>query len=161
MSVRAVFLLALLLAYPAAVRAQTTDKPGDKPPTIHVGGYVQFDYLSDFENRTDVPRTDSEQTFRFRRVRLVLTGTIVENVEYAVTVEVTTTPILRDATIVLKHFPAATIRAGQFVMPYGQEQYGISSNVLEFTERLLTPIVPARDAGVMVTNAQPFGGWLT
>ena len=144
-------LAALLICAHATGRTQSTDAP-----SVHVGGYVQFDYLAPLGERTE-----GDQTFRFRRVRLALSGALVEHIDWMVTIEATTTPMLRDAYIALKHVPAATVRLGQFVMPHGLEQYVISSNSLEFTERLLTPLVSNRDAGVMVTNTRPFGGWLT
>ena len=148
------FLGFLALACPGRALAQAGTP--DKPPTVHVGGYIQYDFLAPFgEEGLQDP------TFRFRRVRLAIGGTATEHVDYLVTVEATASSILRDASITLKHFPAATIRIGQFVMPNGQEQYVFSSNTLEFTERILTPLIASRDAGIAVFNARPFGGWFT
>jgi phosphate-selective porin len=146
-------LLLALVCLRSAVHAQAADATG---PTATIGGYVQYDYLAPLGERDD-----ADQTFRFRRVRLSIAGTLVPKVEYGVSVEATGTPVLRDAFIALTHLPAANVQVGQFIMPYGLEQYVFSSNTLEFTERLLTPMVPSRDAGVMVWNAEPFGGWFT
>ena len=144
------------LAFACPGRALAQAGTPDKPPTVHLGGYIQYDFLAPLgEEGLQDP------TFRFRRVRLSIGGTATENVDYLVTLEATTSSILRDASITLKHFPAATIRVGQFVMPNGQEQYIFSSNTLEFTERILTPLVASRDAGIAVFNARPFGGWFT
>ena len=100
-------------------------------------------------------------TFRFRRVRLQGSGTIDENIGWAVTIEATTTPFLRDAYVTLRYFPAATVQVGQFVMPYGQEQHMFSSNTLPFTERVVTQLIASRDAGISVSNDRPFFGWLS
>lgn len=156
-------LLAALVCLPSAGLAQTPDPappaesaPAPDPgPTLRVGGYVQYDWLAPLDDDT------SDQTFRFRRVRLSVGGDLVEHVSWLVTFEATSTPILRDAYVELEHIPGASIRVGQFVMPYGIEQYVFSSNSLEFTERLLVSMVASRDAGIMVSNARPFGGWLT
>jgi phosphate-selective porin len=145
-------LLSALVCLPGAAAGQTVADP----PTARLGGYVQFDYLAPLGDRAE-----ADQTFRFRRVRLLLTGTFAPHIDYAVTAEATSTPVLRDAYIAFTYLPAASIRVGQFIMPYGLEQFVFSSNTLEFTERLLTPMVPARDAGVMISNRRPFGGWLT
>jgi hypothetical protein len=147
-------LLLLALACPGPARAQSV--AADNPPTVHVGGYIQYDYLAALGERAS-----GDATFRFRRVRLAIGGAATEKVDYLVTIEATTTPILRDAFITLKYVPAATVRLGQFVMPNGQEQYVFSSNSMEFTERILTPLIASRDAGIAVFNAHPFGGWFS
>ena len=148
------FLGLLALACPGRALAQAGAP--DKPPTVHLGGYIQYDFLAPLGDETS-----EDPTFRFRRVRIAIGGEAIDNVDYLVTAEVTTPTILRDASITLKHFPAATIRIGQFVMPNGQEQSVFSSNTLEFTERVLTPLVASRDAGIAVFNTQPLVGWLT
>ena len=144
----------LALACPGRALAQAGAP--DKPPTVRLGGYIQYDFLAPLGGEIS-----EGPTFRFRRVRLSIGGEAIENVDYLVTAEVTTPTILRDASLTLRHFPAATIRLGQFIMPNGQEQYIFSSNTLEFTERILTPLIASRDAGIAVFNARPFGGWFT
>jgi len=149
-------LLWLLLCLPVPAAAQPAADPPGVPPALTIGGYVQFDYLA--PPATSPPEHDS---FRFRRARLQLSGGITDSVAWAVSVEGTRTPILRDAFVTFSYFPAAVVRVGQLMMPYGLEQYTFSSNTLEFTERLLTDLVPARDAGVMVSNERPFFEWFT
>lgn len=146
------FLLAAFVCLPSAAAAQTAETG----PTLKIGGYVQYDYLSPLGESAE-----TEGTFRFRRVRLSLSGALAKHIDWSLTAEATTTPLLRDAFIAFTHLPAATVRVGQFVMPYGQEQYMFSSNTLAFTERLLVSMVPSRDAGIMISNAEPFGGWFT
>ena len=148
------FLGFLALACPGRALAQAGAP--DKAPTVHIGGYIQYDFLAPLGQEGL-----QDPTFRFRRVRLMIGGAATEHVDYLVTVEATAPTILRDASITLKHFPAAMIRLGQFVMPNGQEQYVFSSNTLEFTERILTPLIASRDAGIAVFNARPVAGWFT
>ena len=147
---RVLVLLVCLLTLAAAADAQTTDDP----PTLRVGGFIQYDYLGQHGG------DETDDTFRFRRVRLTAGGTLMPKVDYLVTIEATGTPVLRDAFLRLSHLPAATIQLGQFMMPQGQEYFLFSSNTLEFTERILGPVVAGRDAGIMVSNATPFWGWM-
>lgn len=144
----------LLLTFVTAVAGAQT--PADTPPHIHLGGYIQYDYLAPIGDGTE-----AADTFRFRRVRLQGSGTVTEKIGWTVSAEATATPILRDAYVTLKYFPAATVRVGQLVMPYGLEQYVLTSNVLEFTERIVTELIASRDAGIMVSNERPFFGWLS
>jgi phosphate-selective porin len=123
---------------------------------VHFGGYVQYDYLA---RLGDEPET--ADTFRLRRVRLSGNGTLNKEIGWTVTIEATSSPVLRDAYVTLRYFPAATVKAGQFVMPYGIEQYNFSSNTLPFTERLMIELIASRDAGIAVSNERPFFGWLS
>lgn len=142
--------LCLVLA-PRSAAAQDAD-----PPRLQVGGYVQYDFLAPLGERAD-----GEQVFRFRRVRLSLGGALGDDIDYLISVETTTTPMLRDAHVTLKHVPAVSLRVGQFIMPDGLEQFVFSSNSVAFTERIVTSLVASRDAGLMVFNLHPFGGWFS
>jgi phosphate-selective porin len=155
---RVVWTVVVLLTWFTAVAGAQTpaDAPADATPQIRVGGYVQYDYLAPLGDETE-----AADTFRFRRVRLLGTGTITEKIGWTVSVEATATPILRDAYVTLNYFPAATVRVGQVVMPYGLEQYFFSSNTLAFTERVVTELIASRDAGIVVSNERPFFGWLS
>ncbi|MCA1559797.1 MAG: OprO/OprP family phosphate-selective porin [Acidobacteria bacterium] len=147
----------LLIFLPAVAGAQIPeDAPPDAPPQIRLGGYIQYDYLAPLGDETD-----AADTFRFRRVRLLGSGAITGAIDWTVSAEATSTPVLRDAYVTLKYFPAATVRVGQMVMPFGLEQYLFSSNVLAFTERIATELVASRDAGIIVSNERPFLGWLS
>jgi hypothetical protein len=150
--------LSLLLCAPNAASAQGTYSPGTpiRIGNVLLSGYIQYDYLTAL---TEVP--DRNDTFRFRRVRLTLSGALTDDIDWAIQAEATMSPNLRDAYLVLKYLPAATVLIGQTVMPYGLERYVFSSNRLPFTERVLTTLAPGRDAGIMVYNARPFFGWLT
>ena len=150
-----VVLLLTFLTAPAGAQTPGDARP-DAAPQIRLGGYIQYDYLAPLGDETE-----AADTFRFRRVRLLGSGTITEKISWTVSAEATATPILRDAYVTLKYFPAATVRVGQLVMPYGLEQYLLSSNTLAFTERIATALVASRDAGITVSNDRPFFGWLS
>ena len=168
-SLTAPFLLSLL-CFHGSVSAQSAAPPADPPP-VRIGpllltGYVQFDYLgTGDEPPFDEPPLQDDETeprdFRLRRVRFQLAGPLTTGVKWAVSAEATSQPVLRDAYVILDFLPAATIRAGQFVMPYSHERFVASSNTMEFTERILVDLAPGRDAGVMVSNERPFFGWLS
>lgn len=149
----AVLILALV---PSAASAQAAAASPDAAPQVHFSGYAQLDYRAPLEKASETP-----DSFRFRRVRLQGTGTLNPKIGWAVSIEATTSPVLRDAFVTLKYFPAATLRIGQLVMPYGREQYIFSSNTLEFTERVTSEVIAFRDAGIVVSNDRPFFGWLS
>lgn len=156
MSLRLVAFLALVCLPGRATAQEPAASSPDPGPRMQFGGYLQYDFLAPLGAEADTP-----DTFRFRRVRLLASGDLSEKISWAVSAEVTGTPILRDAFVTLRYVPGATIRVGQLVMPYGREQYVFSSNTLEFTERVTGEIIASRDAGLVVSNDQPFFGWLS
>jgi phosphate-selective porin len=133
------------------------DPPGLQVGRVSVGGYIQYDFLAGLGGESE----PADDTFRFRRVRLQLEGDLTDDIAWAFSGEFTATPILRDAFIVIKYLPAATLHLGQLVMPYGLERYIVSANRYEFTERLLNDLAFGRDAGIMVSNQQPLFGWMS
>lgn len=117
--------------------------------------YIQYDYLA-------TPRKDPDPGgFRVRRARALLAGPLAAGIKWAISAEATGHPVLRDAYIILDHVPAATLRVGQLVMPFGLERFVATSNAMEFTERSLRDLAPGRDAGLMVSNRERLFGWLT
>ena len=158
-----VALTSLCLLFASGPVAAQDPAPADQasssePQPLRVGpavlsGYIQYDYRS----------VDDEgaEGFYFRRVRVQLAGPLAPGIKYMINAETTGNPSIRDAFIMLDHFPAATIRIGQLVMPYSHERAVMSSNVMPFTERILSELTPARDAGVTISNEQPFFGWLS
>ena len=149
--------LVLLVCLPGVASAQEpTPPPPPAPAPVRFGGYIQYDYRAPLGEAAD--RGD---TFRFRRVRLQASGTVNEHIAWAVSLETVPSPALRDAFLTLRYFPAATIRVGQLVMPYGLEQYIFSSNTVAFTERVAGELIASRDAGLMVSNERPLFGWFS
>lgn len=147
---------ATLLACGAASAQTANPAPSSPAPAIRVSGYLQVDFLA--------PLDDDESRhadFSVRRARLQVAGALDEHVDWTVSAEVSTTPVLRDAYIRLRYWPAMTVRVGQTVMPYGQEQTQLSSNALPFTERVSLALVASRDLGIVVSNERPFFGWLS
>lgn len=132
--------------------------PAPEPQPLRIGpavlsGYMHYDYRSMGDGGSD--------GFYFRRVRVQLAGPLATGIKYLINAETTNAPSLRDAVIILDHFPAATLRIGQLVLPYSHERSVMSSNTMPFTERILSELTPARDAGVTLSNEQPFFGWLS
>jgi len=101
---RVVCTVVLLLTFLTALAGAQTpaDAPSDAAPQIRLGGYIQYDYLAPLGDQTE-----AADTFRFRRVRLLGNGAITEKISWTVSAEATATPILRDAYLTLKYFPAA------------------------------------------------------
>lgn len=136
----------------------TAAQEPDPPMPMRIGpavltGYVQFDY------RTVVD--DDPGGFYPRRVRALLSGPVTQGIKWAISAEATGTPALRDAYIILEYFPAATVRIGQLVMPYGHERSVQTSNTMPFTERVLAELAPGRDAGITIGSERPLFGWLS
>jgi phosphate-selective porin len=152
----AVFALLLLVfgRGSATAQAQADTAPVRLGP-IAIAGYGQFDYRS---GHAEPP--DEDRTFYVRRARLQLTGPVIKGVSWTVSGDASSMPALRDAYVAMRFVPAATIRFGQLPMPYGLERVS-SSNIMPFTERLLTELAPGRDLGVVVSNERPFFGWLS
>lgn len=147
---------ALFLISLAAVAGAQTTAAAAPEPQIHLSGYIQYDYLAQLGDAAE-----AADTFRFRRVRLSGNGTLAEHIGWTVTAEATSSPVLRDAFVVLNYLPSVTVRVGQFVMPYGFEQYQLPSNSMAFTERIVTELIASRDSGIMISNERPFFGWLS
>lgn len=144
---------------PWSLAAQATAPP-DEPAPIRIGqvlltAYIQYDYVATPGENPD------PGGFRVRRARALLAGPLAAGIKWAISAEATGHPVLRDAYIILDHVPAATLRVGQLVMPYGLERFVATSNAMEFTERSLPDLAPGRDGGLMVSNNEPLFGWFT
>ncbi len=94
---------------------------------IKISGYTQIRYRQD---------KSINDTFDIRRARLDLKGDITERFDYRTQVEFggTSRPFLLDATIGYKVNPYLKLTAGQFKIPFSQENL-ISSSKLETTNR--------------------------
>ena len=153
-----------LFCIPPFAGAQTAPPAEDAPPirigSVVLAGYIQYDYRARDEGSAN-GASDRPDQFYPRRVRLQLFGPLAPGIEWAISAETTGTPVLRDAYVTLDYLPAATLRIGQLVMPYGYERAVISSNTMAFTERALADLAPSRDAGLVLSNERPFFGWLT
>jgi phosphate-selective porin len=148
------FLMLVSVRGSAAAQTQADTAPIRLGP-IAIAGYGQFDYRS---GPTEPP--DEDRTFYVRRARLQLTGPVMKGISWTVSGDASSMPALRDAYMAIRLVPGATVRFGQLPMPYGLERV-TSSNIMPFTERVLTELAPGRDLGVVVSNERPFFGWLS
>lgn len=153
---RVVIAILLLVSVRGSAAAQTqADTAPVRLGPIAVTGYGQFDYRT---GHAEPPAED--RTFYVRRARLQLTGPVIKGISWTLSGDASSMPALRDAYVALRFVPGATVRFGQLPMPYGLERV-TSSNIMPFTERVLTELAPGRDLGVVVSNERPFLGWLS
>lgn len=153
----------LLLTLASAASAQTTQTPPTDPEPLRIGpvtlsGYLQADALKvngdDLEEQND--------TFRIRRMRVTLTGDLAPKVGWAFSLEAAgPNAHLRDAFVVLRFSPAATVRIGQFYQPFMLDRLTSTSRTEVIDRAFFTDrIALTRDPGVMLYNTRPFYGWL-
>jgi len=141
------FLFSAFFAY-----GQGCEEPeGDGEEGAKIIGYIQPQYEYHF---TGTP----SNTFKFKRARIGLTGTIPYDFSYYVLLEnsafisSTGNPYLMDAFITYKRYKWAKISVGSFKQPFGQE-VNTSCSGLYTIERSLASdyfVAPQRDMGIMI-----------
>ena len=115
-------LAAILLLGAMGTSAQETKET----PAVTAGkalkfsGYAQF--LSTIQN-------EGLDGFLVRRMRLSLSGEILKNVRFKLQVDAMKSPILLDASVELFLHEAATLRFGQFKIPFGIEMLTSSGDL--------------------------------
>ncbi|HKF20694.1 MAG TPA: porin [Candidatus Angelobacter sp.] len=138
--------------------AQATQKPADKKesgPPITAGwtgehffirsadgkfqlqpyGYLQTDYRA--YNGDGAPAN----TFVIRRARFGFQGNYGKYYDFALLADVASTTVtLRDAYLNVKPVPEVQVQAGQFKVPWAQEQMAAATN-LDFIERSLASLL--------------------
>lgn len=100
--------------------------------------------------------------FVFRRARIALEGTVLEDFEYELDIEARDLDDpWRDVLVNYRRYDALNVQAGRFKMPFGLEQL-TSVFALPFIERAMiaNTLAPARDEGVML-HGESAGGALT
>jgi phosphate-selective porin OprO/OprP len=139
---------------------------GDGKNSIALTGRVQFDYRnSDIDNFSTVSEgvgttfgndTDSSSAadqFELRRARIGVKGKLYEHFDYeAVTNVVGSSANLVDvAYINAGMFKPVQLKLGQFKQPFNLEEYGTSSNNIDFQERAyMNQITPGKKIGAMI-----------
>jgi len=111
-----------------------------------LGGFAQ----GEFRHYEDL--ADGQDTFRLRRVRLKLDGTMVEDLLYRVQVDVVpSASILRDAYLKYAKYPYAKVMIGQTFIPFSEEMLQ-SSTALELITRSVVSrgLSYDRDIGIQV-----------
>ncbi len=146
-------------------------KSADGQHKIEFHGRVHFDmraYEEDARNldsnrsNDSANRSDLVTNFRVRRARLGIDATFFKYLAFKVEGDFgeTGTPfVLTDGYVDLKYFPEASLRGGQFKVPFSFEEL-TSSRFIDFVERsVVNNLVPARDVGAML-HGSLFGGML-
>jgi phosphate-selective porin OprO/OprP len=130
-----------------------TVNSADKAFSMNVGGYVQFDSRTFFQNAA--PGVDQ---FLLRRVRPTISGTVFRDFEYKIMPDFGGgSAVIRDAYVNYHFKPELQLELGQFKTPVGLE-YLQSAKNLAFNERsLASDLVPDRDLGVEL-HGDLFGG---
>jgi len=132
----------------AALVLSAIDAPAEEknePPAVtsstafKLGGYTQILYTaqdSDFDG------------FTLHRARLSLSGELLKNIRYKLQVDALKSPILLDALVEFAFYEAATLRIGQFKVPFSQESL-TSAGDLETINRSqpVSKMSPGQDIG--------------
>ncbi|MPZ18680.1 MAG: hypothetical protein GEV06_12310 [Luteitalea sp.] len=148
----------VLLAAPALAQPSSTNDDQIRLGRFRLSGYGQFDaqMLEDAETQ------EAPDQFSIRRARLIFAGDLIQRVGIVLQADLADQRAMRDAYVTFKHVPHAQVRIGQFVAPFSIERL-TSTSRLEAIDRtdIGRRLSPSRDFGVMVTNGEPFWGWLT
>lgn len=105
---------------------------------------------------------DLEDGVEFRRVRMYLSGSVWENIDFKLQLDFAGgDAVFKDVYMEFTDLPVAKLRVGQFKEPFSLNEV-TSSNDITFMERALpNALVPGRNTGVMVHNTALDGmlGW--
>ena len=136
----ALALLAALLI-PAAVRA---DETKESPVTtalksLTLSGYFQVEGIA-WDKGVD--------TFSLRRARPVLSGVLLKNLKFKISVDLVKSPVLLDALVEFEPSKAAGVRLGQFLVPFSLESVTPTAD-LDMVNRaaVVDTLSPGRDNG--------------
>jgi phosphate-selective porin len=136
-----VFTAALGLALGAS--AQETTQPPPPPVTaleaLTLSGYAQVQYTT---------QSAGIDGFTLRRARLTLAGEILKNLTFKFQVDTLKSPLLLDAYLDWKFHSAASVRAGQFKIPFSMESLTSSAD-LDMINRtqVVSKLAPGWDIG--------------
>jgi len=130
--------LAAVLVPAAGLRAEDPKPPAPLTMStpLTLSGYGQAEYVS---QQTGV------SGFSIHRMRLSLAGEIMKNIKFKLQVDLVRTPVILDAYVDFGFHSAASVRLGQFKIPFGLE--GQTSS----------PDLDTIDRSQVVTKAAP--GW--
>ncbi len=123
------------------------EKNAVPPFSLKMGGSIQFRFAA----QPNDPQTQgAEDSFRIRRARLSADGTLVEDVDFHLEVDVSRAAALEEAEIRLLVLPGANVTLGQFKTPFSMENW-TSTKKLDMVERtqVVTALAPDKDIGVM------------
>ncbi len=142
-----------------------TMESGDGKNTMAVTGRVHFDMRSnDINNElknnglnnnyaADADTTRMADQFELRRARIGVKGKVFNNFEYEVIANAVggNTNIVDVAYVNAATFKQAQLKLGQFKQPFNLEEYGTSSNNIDFMERsYMNQLSPGKKVGAML-----------
>jgi phosphate-selective porin OprO/OprP len=141
---------------------------GDGKNSMAVTGRVQFDMRSNNNNATnesaatlgDKDTASMADQFEIRRARVGVKGKVFEHFDYeAITNLVgSNTNTVDVAYINAGMYKQAQLKLGQFKQPFNLEEYGTSSNNIDFMERsYVNQLTPAKKPGAMIHGVPTAG----
>jgi phosphate-selective porin len=132
-------LAALFMAVPAPAEEGKDSPLVTAAKSLKLSGYAQF-LAVDWDKDVD--------SFSLRRARLTLTGDIVKNLRFKITVDFVKSPALLDALVEFEPSKAIGLRFGQFLVPFSLESVTPTRD-LDMVNRaaVVDTLVPGRDNG--------------
>jgi phosphate-selective porin len=101
-------------------------------------------------------------SFSVRRARLILGGDIIKNLRFKLQIDAGKSPILLDANLDWSFSPYLSLRAGQFKIPFSQENLASSSDLDTINRsQVEEKLTPGRDIGSQGRDigVMAFGKW--
>jgi phosphate-selective porin OprO/OprP len=141
---------------------------GDGKNTMALTGRMQFDMRSNSNNATtNTPTYNSDRDtagmadqFEMRRARIGVKGKMFEHFDYEVIGNLvgSNTNIIDVAYVNAGMYKQAQLKLGQFKQPFNLEEYGTSSNNIDFMERsYVNQLTPAKKTGAMLHGVPTAG----
>ena len=168
------FIGMLAIAIPLCVSAQDNkdlnDLKGKVDRMPKISGFVQGMYQANLDESGKLMEGDNTSTFRMRRVRMSIDGTLAKGLTYKVQGDFTRKPMLVDAFVKYKACNEFAIQVGQFKTPFTIESpinpvnleifdYGESVQKLVGYSDVCGVGALGRDLGIMATgNLFPIKG---
>ena len=141
---------------------------GDGKNSMALTGRMQFDMRSESNNSntdTAVNKADRDTAgmadqFELRRARIGVKGKMFEHFDYEVIANLvgSNTNIVDVAYVNAGMYKQAQLKLGQFKQPFNLEEYGTSSNNIDFMERsYVNQLTPAKKTGAMLHGVPTAG----
>jgi hypothetical protein len=126
-------------------------KSSDDNFRLELGGRLQADFHAAEEDTRTLTGPFLGSQFLIRRARVDVDVMFYKWITAKIQTELTEGVSLKDAYLDLAFMPELRLRAGQFHVPFGLEEFGTSDNFIDFIERsLVNELAPARDRGVKI-----------
>jgi len=132
---------AAVLGLVAGVAAQETKTPSPVAAStaLTLSGYGQVQYTT---------QSAGVDGFTLRRARLALSGEILKNIRFKLQVDTLKSPLLLEAYFDLGFHPAASVRVGQFKIPFSLESQTSSADLdLINRTQVVSKLAPGWDIG--------------